>query len=47
MIDQAAIETPIVPLADALAPVATLLAGVPTVTVLVMAAVRYVASGTL
>lgn len=34
-------------LADALAPVALLLAGVPVLTGLVLAAVRYVAGGTL
>jgi hypothetical protein len=38
---------PDITLADTLVPVATLLGGVPLLTVLVMTAARYVSSGTL
>lgn len=47
MIDHAATPSPVVPFAEAIAPVATLLTGVPVLTVLVMTAVRYVADGTI
>jgi hypothetical protein len=39
-------EFTVTPLADALPPVAMLLGGVPVLTVLVMTAARYIASGT-
>ena len=58
MIDQATMETMatfegmdeasvVIPLSQALPPVAMLLAGVPVLTGLVLAAVRYVAGGSL
>jgi bacterioferritin (cytochrome b1) len=46
MFDHAAITENEMTLADTLTPVALLLGGVPTLTVFVMTAARYVASGT-
>jgi hypothetical protein len=47
MIDSCATVDDNVTLADTLPPVAMLLGGVPVLTLLVMTAVRYVASGTI